>query len=204
MRLLKPVLRVKARPARPGRPCSAATSGARDPRRARSGSTAIPASARGSTMQRTNALGSSGMRRGVHRIGPGLEPRLARPVVVRRALRLDADRAEQEHADARALMGVQDTPRRRAGSRRGRKRRRYSPAGSVELARHQRAGGGYVDQLETQVVAFGDRARSRGDCCPRRDPTPCRSSPCWHGRRRARASPGAARPRRGARRPAGR
>ena len=47
------------RPARPGRPCSAATSGARDPRRARSGWTASPGARAGSTMQRTNALGSS-------------------------------------------------------------------------------------------------------------------------------------------------
>ena len=38
-----------------------------------------PWSARGSTMQRTNALGSSRVRRGEHRIGPGLEPRLAGP-----------------------------------------------------------------------------------------------------------------------------
>ena len=126
-------------------------------------------------MQRTNALGSLGVRGRVDRVGPRLEPRLAGPVVVGRALRLDADRAEQQHADAGALVGVQE---RLAAWREvdavaaqevlaGRQR---------ELARHQRARGGLVDQLEAEVIALGDQIEAEVRAVGDQRRLRCRSS----------------------------
>ena len=50
--------------------------------------------------------GLVGRRRGQHRVGPALEPRLARAQGVLGAQRVDRDRAEEQVADARARMGV--------------------------------------------------------------------------------------------------
>ena len=86
-------------PARPltaaarGRCARAGASASRRRRGRRSGSSACPPTRAGSTSTRTNAVSSVSRRGGEHRVGAGLVPPLERAVLVRRALRLDPDRA---------------------------------------------------------------------------------------------------------------